>query len=518
MGKIVYIDLTEGKIIEKEKDFTDYGRGLVTRIIREEVPPKTDRLEDENIIVLAPGLFSGTLAPSTGRLIVGTKRSKDEGIQFSNLAGTISQKLASLNIDALVLMGKGTGDIPITILVEDEGVSLNRVQDIKGLEVSPTIDKVSNLFGKKCGIIGIGPAGENLLPISTLFSTYPEGNPSFYCARNSIGDVFGYKGIKAICVKTKNHFHGPQYDENRMKDISKKVSRIIIDHPICGEALPGLGSITLMKMLKDGKNIDLSQMDCKENKKDTIVSDFKINKTCSPLCVIGCLNRHAKTDEDYYTSPAESEAFAALNEAFGIDDEQYVRDFTKRCFELGIDCIEFIFSASLYFSLQGIKGSIYEMDKALDEVENLTLLGRVLGSKTTGIYTLFRDKDEYKSMVTKPSISEEDNFNIDIQSKTIDLPNLSDLDYLYAYMMALESFGFCLFSSFAFIENEEALTLLSKMYYYKTGTKASEKDILEYALETLEVEKKYEEEAKIESADKSIPEFVKVLYRYFHKN
>ena len=156
MGKIVYIDLTEGKIIEKEKDFTDYGRGLVTRIIREEVPPKTDRLEDENIIVLAPGLFSGTLAPSTGRLIVGTKRSKDEGIQFSNLAGTISQKLASLNIDALVLMGKGTGDIPITILIEDEGVSLNRVQDIKGLEVSPTIDKVSNLFGKKCGIIGIG--------------------------------------------------------------------------------------------------------------------------------------------------------------------------------------------------------------------------------------------------------------------------------------------------------------------------------------------------------------------------
>ena len=47
------------------------------------------------------------------------------------------------------------------------------------MEVSPTIDKIKNIYGKECGIVGIEEAGENLLPVSTLFSTYPEGEPVF---------------------------------------------------------------------------------------------------------------------------------------------------------------------------------------------------------------------------------------------------------------------------------------------------------------------------------------------------
>lgn len=515
MGKIIYINLTNRKIIKKEKNFPDYGRGLIAKIINEEVSPETERLTDENAIVLVPGLFSGTLAPSTGRLIVGTKRSKDEGIQISNLAGTISQKLASFNIDAIVILGRNTNKIPLTIVIEEDNITLNTIDSIKEMEVPHTIDMIHNLYGRNCGIIGIGPSGENLLPISTLFSTYPEGNPSFYCARNSIGDVFGHKGIKTIVAKNKAYFKSNVLDKENMKQASKSLSRIIIEHPICGKALPGLGSITLMKMLKQGKNIDVSQVSSKGNNKDT---EFKINRTCSPLCVVGCLNRHAKTGEDYYSAPTESEAYAALNTSFGIDDKHYVKNFTKRCFELGIDCIEFIFSCNIYFNLQDIKGTMEEMDKALEEVKNMTLAGRVLGSKTSGIYNLFREKEKYKDMVTRPSITEEDNFNIDIQSNAVKLLGLSDLDYLYAYIIALENLGFCLFASFAFIDNDEALTLLSDMYFYKTGVRASEKDILQYALQTIKNEKEYERKVKLTNVSKTIPEFVKVLYRYFHKN
>ena len=514
MGKIVYINLTKREIVEKEKNFADYGRGLIAKIIKEEVPPNTDRLEDGNVVVLAPGLFSGTLAPSTGRLLVGTKEAKNGSIQISNIAGTISQKLASLNIDAIVIIGRNTNDIPLSIIIEENKITLDIIDNIKGMEVSSTIDMIHNLYGKECGIIGIGPSGENLLPISTLFSTYPEGNPSFYCARNSIGDVFGHKNIKAIAVKNKAHFDAQVYDKENMRRSSKALSKIIIEHPICGKALPGLGSITLMKMLTQGKNIDLSQINCKANSKDT---EFKINRTCSPLCIVGCLNRHAKLGEDYYSAPAESEAFAALNESFGIDDKQYVKDFTKRCFELGIDCIEFIFSCDIYFNLQDIEGNILEIDKALEEVKNLTLAGRVLASKTVGIYNLFREKNEYKKMVSKPSITEENNFNIDIPSKNMELQELSDLDYLYAYIITLENMGFCLFASFALIESPKALTLLSDMYLYKTGIKISEKDILQYALQTIENEKAYDKEAKLSDVSKTIPNFVKVLYRYFHK-
>lgn len=147
----------------------------------------------------------------------------------------------------------------------------------------------------------------------------------------------------------------------------------------------------------------------------------------------------------------------------------------------------------------------------------MTLAGRVLASKTVGIYNLFREKNEYKKMVSKPSITEENNFNIDIPSKNMELQELSDLDYLYAYIITLENMGFCLFASFALIESPKALTLLSDMYLHKTGIKISEKDILQYALQTIENEKAYDKEAKLSDVSKTIPNFVKVLYRYFHK-
>lgn len=515
MSKIIYIDLCENSIIEKVNDSSDYGRVLISRIISDNVPPDTDRLDHRNIVVLTPGLFSGTVAPSTGRLLIGTKASKENGIQISNMAGTFSQKLASLDIQAVVISGKNNLKHPLTILIDENGVSLNYIDDIKGLEVSSTIVNLHALYGKDCGIIGIGPSGENMLKVSSLFSTYPEGNPAFYCARNGIGDIFGHKDIKAIVVKNKAHFNAPVYDEENFRKSSKALSKIIIEHPICGKALPGLGSITLMKMMESGSNIDLGEA---SNKKGNITHGLKINRTCSPLCVVGCLNRHAKSGNDFYSAPAESEAYAALKDSFGIEDKQYVKQFTNKCFELGIDCMEFIFSCDIYFKMQNIKGTMESLDNAIEELRNMTLIGRVIGSKTDGIYNLFRDKEKFKQMVSKPSIVEENNFNLNIVSKVSNFPDLSDLDYLYAYIIVLENLGFCLFTSFAFIDSDIALTILSDLYYYKTGQIVKPKKMLEYGLKALEYEKKYEEKVKSSSISKTIPNFVKVLYRYFDKN
>lgn len=93
---------------------------------------------------------------------------------------------------------------------------------------------------------------------------------------------------------------------------------------------------------------------------------------------------------------------------------------------------------------------------------------------------------------------------------------LSDLDFLYAYIITFENLRFCLFTSFAFIDNEDVLDLLSEMYFYKTGLKIESREILEYSLNTLNTEKGYEKKASLSGIRKSIPNFVKVLYRYFN--
>lgn len=501
MGRIIYINLSDKYITEKTNDTKDYGRGLVIKLIKTYSSREAHRFDDENVIVLVPGLFSGTLAPSTGRLLACTKGSKDNDLLVTNMAGTISQKLASLNIEAIILSGRNMEKIPVSIIIDQNNISLEYIEEIKGAEVSLTIEKIRQLYGKNCGMIGIGPSGENMLPVSSVFSTYPEGKkPSFYCARNGFGDVFGYKKVKAVVVNNKHHFNAPVYDKENFKKRSKELSRLIIDHPICGKALPGLGSITLIKVMQQGKFIDYDEVKNERKSKND-----KLNRACSPLCVIGCLNKHAKDGDDFYSSPVESEASAALYEAFSIDDKEYIKDFINRCYGLGIDCMEFIFSCNIYFKLQNTEGNIEELDKAIEAIKNMTLNGRILGSKTDGIYDLFRDRKEFKKMVSRPSVVEEKNFNINIPSrKAVDMPNLSDLEYLYAYVILLENLGFCLFSSFAFLDSDNALTLLSDMYYYKTGEKIDGISLLKYSVNSLNNEKK-------------IPNFIKILYRYFDR-
>ena len=81
--------------------------------------------------------------------------------------------------------------------------------------------------------------------------------------------------------------------------------------------------------------------------------------------------------------------------------------------------------------------------------------------------------------------------------------------------MMLENLGFCLFSSFALIDNEEALNIISNLFYYRTGIKIDPKKLIEDGLKSIDEEIEFERQAKNYSVEKTIPEFVKVLYRYF---
>ncbi len=49
------------------------GRAMTSAIIGDEVPPTTHPLSEFNKLVFAPGILTGTHAPSSGRLSVGGK-------------------------------------------------------------------------------------------------------------------------------------------------------------------------------------------------------------------------------------------------------------------------------------------------------------------------------------------------------------------------------------------------------------------------------------------------------------
>ena len=82
------------------------GRALTSRIIREEVPPTCHPLSSANKLIAAPGLLTGTNAANSGRISVGGKSPLTGGIKESNSGGIFSQKLARLDIKAVVLEGQ----------------------------------------------------------------------------------------------------------------------------------------------------------------------------------------------------------------------------------------------------------------------------------------------------------------------------------------------------------------------------------------------------------------------------
>jgi len=528
LSRIVYVNLSDETIEEKEynlEKINHYGRGLAGYLTRQYVPPCTGRHSRENCIVLAAGLFPGTYASSTGRLVLAAKRSFDSGIQFLNLAGPFSQKMASLDIAAVVITGGNDKDAPAVVSICENGIKIQYVPYLKEREVSETIRYIRRKLGIDSAVIGIGPAGEHLLPLASVFTTYPEGVPVYNCVRGGMGDIFGSKGLKAVAVTTKAHFLSRVFDPEKMRDSSKKLARIIVEHPVCGGALPAFGSITLMKMMKSGKQEFAGINEAMGKKGETendagsgpASSSVRINRTCAPGCVIGCLNRHSRGKKNFLNSPADNEVFAALKEAFEIQDQEFASAFNRDAFELGIDSVEFVFTCALLFRIMKRKSGKDELMEALDEIRKYTPLGRILAGGTSGVYRLYQDQPALETMVTRPSILEESRFNVKLPFKISGFEGMDDKEYLYAVMITFGNLGFCLFTSFALIENKEAWGLLSEMFYCKTGMQIHERDLIDYSIQCLKAEEEYEIEAKIQSVQKGIPEFVKVLYRYFGK-
>ncbi|MBI4279888.1 MAG: aldehyde ferredoxin oxidoreductase, partial [Armatimonadetes bacterium] len=76
------------------------GRGLTSMVTSREVPPTCHPLGPANTLVFAPGIVSGTAAPTSGRISIGGKSPLTGGIKETNSGGLASQKIARLGIKA----------------------------------------------------------------------------------------------------------------------------------------------------------------------------------------------------------------------------------------------------------------------------------------------------------------------------------------------------------------------------------------------------------------------------------
>jgi aldehyde:ferredoxin oxidoreductase len=105
MAHIIRVNMSDLKV-ETEEVPEGYlllgGRGLIAKIMNNEVPPACDPWGRYNKLIIATGFFSGTGAVSSSRISVGGKSPLTGGIKEANAGGVAGQKLGRLGIKAII--------------------------------------------------------------------------------------------------------------------------------------------------------------------------------------------------------------------------------------------------------------------------------------------------------------------------------------------------------------------------------------------------------------------------------
>ncbi len=205
MDKILRINMgAEGGPKTSEEPIGGYaglgGRAMTSAVISKEVPPLCHPLGEDNKLIFAPGMLSGTASVMSGRLSVGCKSPLTGGIKESNAGGQAAQVIARLGYAAIILEGKPKDDTLYKVFINKDGVKITPENSLRMLGNYDLVDKMKSEHGDKITCASIGPAGEMKMSAASVAITDMELRPSRHAGRGGVGAVMGAKRVKVIVL------------------------------------------------------------------------------------------------------------------------------------------------------------------------------------------------------------------------------------------------------------------------------------------------------------------------------
>ena len=204
-GKILRVDLSTGRseLDETERYSERFlgGRGVASAIYWREVQPEQPFDHEDNRLIVSMGPLSGMPGGLGGSRwgIYGKSpfpapnHGGREHFCYGNLGGSFGAELRFAGYDGIVVQGKADG--PVTISIEDDHVEVRQADDLWGRSTIETMAALRESSAPRTKVMAIGPAGENLVPLATVFA---EGDAS--CS-GGMGAVMGSKNLKAVTVR-----------------------------------------------------------------------------------------------------------------------------------------------------------------------------------------------------------------------------------------------------------------------------------------------------------------------------
>jgi len=368
------------------------GRGLTSTIIATEVPPTCHPLGEDNKLVIAPGLLSGTIAAMSGRISVGCKSPLTGTIKESNAGGQPSQVLARLGYAAVILEGKPKNDTLYKIIINKEGVQIVPANELKMLGNYDLVDKMKAEYGDSIACISIGPAGEMKLSTASVAFTDMELRPTRHAARGGSGAVMGSKGVKVIVLDDTGMEMRKPKDPEKFRQANQQFVQGLKKHPVTGEGLPAYGTNVLTNVVNEAgayptKNFMWGRFDtCEKISGETEAATETARgglatHGCHRGCVIRCSGVYMDKDGHYLTKQPEYETVWAHGGNCGIDDLDAIAMLDRLDDDYGVDTIEM--GATIAVAMEAGVAEFGDAEAAINLVKEVgkgTPLGRILGS------------------------------------------------------------------------------------------------------------------------------------------
>lgn len=198
-GTTLRINLTTGEIKSSPTDqqlMREWfgGRGVVAKILYDEVPRDADPLGPENLFIISAGVMSGCFIPAGAKIGFGSVSPLTNGHGDSNMGGHLGPTLKCAGYDLIVM--SGISPKPVYLFIDDDIVELRDASQYWGmgsLECEPAMKKD---LGEDFEIATIGPAGENGIRFACITHDYGR-----QAGRTGQGAVMGSKKLKAIAVR-----------------------------------------------------------------------------------------------------------------------------------------------------------------------------------------------------------------------------------------------------------------------------------------------------------------------------
>jgi aldehyde:ferredoxin oxidoreductase len=347
------------------------GRGLGAKYLYEELKMGVDPLSPDNKIILATGPLTGTIVPCSGKLAVISKSPATGAIVDSSIGGTFASQLKFAGYDLLIIEGRAKK--PVYVNIKDDAVEIHSAGYLWGKGIGETERVLHEKHGANTAVLGIGPAGENLVPFSCA------GSGNRQAGRGGIGAIMGSKKLKAIVCSGTKDLSVPNMP--RLLELTKKVMfEDTLSNNNSWVYLTGTPMIVDMSNasgILPTRNYQDGVFEGASNINAAKVQELNPEKKACFACALGCGN-YIRFKDGSVEGP-EYETLALAGSGCGIDNLEAIARFNAECDDLGIDTISL--GNVLGFAMEMTERGIQDSGIKFGDVASFLKIPRLVAMK-----------------------------------------------------------------------------------------------------------------------------------------